>query len=124
MVTNAERFLEEFGNIDDEFLKEAMNFTMKKRYNFKPIIAVAACAAFAIAAVPLAKHFANTFVGGTGDTTVTTQAPPNAEVSFNVLYAGGADGGLLAPEVEIETEINAIGVKLVSELRYALLNLF
>ena len=51
MVTNAEKFLEEFGNIDDEFLKEAMNFNMKKKFNFKPIIAVAACAAFALAGI-------------------------------------------------------------------------
>ena len=40
----AEKFLEEFGNIDDEFLEEAMNYTMKKKFNFKPIIAVAVCA--------------------------------------------------------------------------------
>ena len=115
MVTNAEKFLAEFGNIDDEFLKEAMNFTMKKRFNFKPIIAIAACAAFALAAVPLAKHFANMSIGGTGDTTLTTQVPPNAEVSFNVLYAGGADGDLLGSEVEIETKINAIGTNFIDK---------
>ncbi len=56
--TKGELFLEAFNDIDDKYLKEAMNYTMKKRFNFKPIIAVAACAAFALAAVPLAKHFA------------------------------------------------------------------
>jgi hypothetical protein len=104
-VTNAEKFLEEFGNIDDEFLKEAMNFTMKKKFNFKPIIAIAACAAFALAAIPLAKHFAGMSIGGTSGTTVTTQAP---EVSFNVLYAGGADGGLLGADIEIETDFDGM----------------
>ena len=59
-MNNAERFLEEFGKIDDEFLKEAMNYTMKKRFNFKPIIAIAACAALALAAVPVVNHFVNT----------------------------------------------------------------
>jgi hypothetical protein len=33
---------------------------MKKKFNFKPIIAVAACAAFALAAIPVANHFAKT----------------------------------------------------------------
>ena len=59
-MKNSKKFLEEFGNIDDEFLKEAMNFTMKKRFNFKPIIAVAACAVLALAAIPVANHFVNT----------------------------------------------------------------
>lgn len=106
----SEFFLEALNYVDEKYIEEAREETMKKKFNFKPIIAVAACAAFALAAVPVAKYFANTSIGGTGDTTVTTQAPPNAEVSFNVLYAGGADdSSLLAPEVEIETEINAIG---------------
>ena len=107
-MTNAEKFLEEFGNIDDEFLKEAMNFNMKKKFNFKPIIAVAACAAFALAAVPLAKHFAGMSIGGTNGTTVTTQAPIGVSGSYTVLYAGGADGDLLGSEVEIETDFDGM----------------
>lgn len=59
-MKNAEKILEELGNIDDEFIKEAMNFTMKKKFNFKSIIAIAACAVFALAAVPVANYFANT----------------------------------------------------------------
>ena len=58
--SKAERFLEELTDIDDRFIEEAMNYTMKKRFNFKPIIAVAACAVFALAAIPVANHFANT----------------------------------------------------------------
>lgn len=105
----SEFFLEALNYVDEKYIEEAREETMKKKFNFKPIIAVAACAAFALAAVPVAKYFANASIGGTGDTTVTTQAPPNAEVSFNVLYAGGADdSSLLAPEVEIETDFDGI----------------
>ena len=88
-MTNAEKFLEEFGNIDDEFIEEAMNYTMKKKFNFKPIIAIAACAALALAAVPVVNHFVNA---------PGVENPDNGKIGasgkFTVLYAGGAtDGG-------------------------------
>jgi hypothetical protein len=60
-----ERFLEALNYIDSKYIEEARCKTMKKRFNFKPIIAVAACAAFALAAVPLAKHFAGGFTNDT-----------------------------------------------------------
>ena len=31
--SKAERFLEAFGDIDDKYLEEAMNYTMKKKFN-------------------------------------------------------------------------------------------
>ena len=58
---------------------------MKKRFTFKPIIAAAACAAIALAAIPVANHFANppavqhtgvdngnfkTFFAGAGDNSI------------------------------------------------------
>ena len=113
-MTNAEKFLEEFGNIDDEFIEEAMNYTMKKRFNFKPIIAIAACAALALAAVPVAKHFAGNPVGTQG-TTATTQTPPETGGNFTVLYAGGADGGLLGADVEIETDFDGYDEEFTDE---------
>ena len=71
--------------------------------------------AFALAAVPLAKHFAGLSIGGTNGTTVTTQAPIGVSGSYTVLYAGGADGDLLGSEVEIETKINAIGTNFIDK---------
>ena len=105
-MNNAEKFLKEFGNIDDEFLKEAMNYTMKKKFNFKPIIAVAACAAFIIAAVPVAKHFAGTLPGHMGGTTATTEAKLGASGKYTVLYAGGADNSVIGAEQAIETDFD------------------
>ena len=107
-MNNAEKFLKEFGNIDDEFLKEAMNYTMKKKFNFKPIIAVAACAAFIIAAVPVAKHFAGTLPGHMGGTTATTEAKLGASGKYTVLYAGGADNSVLGAEQAIETDFDGV----------------
>jgi len=54
----SERFLEALGEIDEKYIEEARYKVMKKKFNFKPIIAVAACAAFALAAIPVANHFA------------------------------------------------------------------
>jgi hypothetical protein len=113
-MTNAEKFLEEFGNIDDEFIEEAMNYTMKKKFNFKPIIAIAACAALALAAVPVAKHFAGNPVGTQG-TTATTQTPPETGGNFTVLYAGGADGSFIGAETKIETDFDGYGVKFTDD---------
>ena len=107
-MNNAEKFLKEFGNIDDEFLKEAMNYTMKKKFNFKPIIAVAACAAFIIAAVPVAKHFAGTLPGHMGGTTATTEAKLGASGKYTVLYAGGADNSVIGAEQAIETDFDGL----------------
>jgi hypothetical protein len=58
--TKGARFLEALGEIDEKYIEEARYNTMKKKFNFKPIIAVAACAAFALAAIPVANHFAKT----------------------------------------------------------------
>ena len=91
-MTSAEKFLIEMGNVDDEFIEEAMNYTMKKKFNFKPIIAVAACAAFALAAVPVAHHFANINIDHTSGTTATTTPVLGASGKFTVLYAGSGDG--------------------------------
>ena len=106
-MNNAEKFLKEFGNIDDEFLKEAMNYTMKKKFNFKPIIAVAACAAFIIAAVPVAKHFAGTLPGHMGGTTATTEAKLGASGKYTVLESAihDSDSSLNATH-KIEIEID------------------
>ena len=63
-----EFFLEALNDIDDKYIMEAREKTMKKRFNFKPIIAIAACAALALAAVPLAKHFAGDSLSTQGTT--------------------------------------------------------
>ena len=107
--TKGERFLEAFNDIDEKYLKEAMNYTMKKRFNFKPIIAVAACAALALAAVPVAKHFAGNPLGTQG-TTVTTEAPSPIVLGRNltVLYAGGSADSSSGIIIEKETEFDGI----------------
>jgi hypothetical protein len=108
----AEKFLEEFGNIDDEFIKEALD--MKKKVNFKPIIAVAACAAIALAAIPIAKLFANVTVG---NTTVTTPAPVVPEDDFRVLYAGTSvmDGEYIEVDYPVETEFDGLSENFIDE---------
>ena len=104
--TKAERFLEAFNDIDEKFLKEAMNYNMKKRFNFKPIIAVAACAVFALAAIPVANHFANNNLvdGGTTAGTVAP-VPGDEEVNFTV-YESGVHGGIQPGTHKIELELN------------------
>ena len=109
-----EFFLEALNDVDDKYIMEAREKTMKKRFNFKPIIAVAACAALALAAVPVAKHFAGNPVGTQG-TTATTQTPPETGGNFTVLYAGGADGGLLGADVEIETDFDGYDEEFTDE---------
>ncbi|MBQ8447613.1 MAG: hypothetical protein IJX27_01620, partial [Clostridia bacterium] len=103
-MTSAEKFLMEIGNVDDEFIEEAMNFTMKKRFNFKPIIAVAACAAFALAAIPVAKHFANNDMVDGGTTADTVAPAPGDEVNFTV-YESGVHGGIQPGTHKIELEL-------------------
>lgn len=56
----SEFFLKALNHVDDKYIEEARENNMKKRFNFKPIIAVAACAALALAAVPAVNHFVNT----------------------------------------------------------------
>ena len=94
--TKGERFLEAFTDIDDKFLKEAMNYTMKKRFNFKPIIAIAACAALALAAVPAVNHFVNT---------PGVENPDGNGVSFTV-YESGIHEGVNIGTHKIELELN------------------
>lgn len=100
----AEKFLEEFGNIDDEFLEEAMNYTMKKKFNFKPIIAVAVCAALALAIIPVAKNFVNTPALGT--TAPTPEKLGGGE--FAVLYAGRVDGSVIEKDEHTETDFDGL----------------
>ncbi len=104
--------MEEFGNIDDEFIKEALD--MKKKVNFKPIIAVAACAAIALAAIPVAKLFANVTVG---NTSVTTPAPVVPEDDFRVLYAGTSvmDGEYIEVDYPVETEFDGLSENFMDE---------
>ena len=106
-MTSAEKFLMEIGNVDDEFIEEAMNFTMKKKFNWKPIIAVAACAAFALAAIPVANHFANNNLVDGGTTAGTVAPVPGDEVNFTVLMGGGSDADFaIEVAVPIETDFD------------------
>ena len=116
--TKGERFLEAFNDIDEKYLKEAMNYTMKKRFNFKPIIAIAACAALALAAVPVATHFAGNPLGTQG-TTATTKAPIGASGRFTVLYAGGSADGeqLLSANLQKETDFDGSIERVINETK-------
>jgi hypothetical protein len=96
-LTNAEKFLEEFGNIDDEFIEEAMNYTMKKKFNFKPIIAIAACAALALAAVPVVNHFVNT---------PGVENPDNGNDTIFTVYESGLHDSLTVGTHKIEMVLN------------------
>ncbi|MBQ8447525.1 MAG: hypothetical protein IJX27_01175 [Clostridia bacterium] len=82
----AEKILEALGEIDEKFIEEAMNYNMKKKFNWKPIIAVAACAAFALAAIPVANHFANNDMVDGGTTAGTVAPVPGDEVDDDVDY--------------------------------------
>jgi hypothetical protein len=96
-LTNAEKFLEEFGNIDDEFIEEAMNYTMKKKFNFKPIIAIAACAALALAAVPVVNHFVNT---------PGVETPDSGNDTMFTVYESGIHDGEIIGTHKIEMVLN------------------
>ena len=115
--TKAERFLEALGEIDEKYIEEAREKTMKKKFNFKPIIAVAACAVIALAAIPVANHFANNDMvdGGTTGTTAGTVAPvPGDEVekigasgNFMVYEYGVHDGEIIGNH-QIEITLNTV----------------
>lgn len=116
----SERFLEALNYIDSKYIEEARCKTMKKRFNFKPIITVAACAAFALAAVPLAKHFAGGFINNTEGTQTSTTAKPEAPIGasgkFTVLYAGSADS-YSGIALEKETDFDGIGTKFTDKTK-------
>ena len=108
-MTNAEKFLEEFGNIDDEFIEEAMNYTMKKKFNFKPIIAIAACAALALAAVPVVNHFLNT---------PGVENPDNGNDTIFTVYESGSHDSLTSSTIgthKIELVLNKDRAPFVDE---------
>ena len=92
-------FLEAMNEIDDKYIEEVRSKTMKKKFNFKPMIAVAACALFALAAVPVANYFANASIGITSSTSGTIgttgqQTPLKKEYTALVYdYTDGIPGG-------------------------------
>ena len=91
----SERFLEALGEIDEKYIEEARYNTMKKKFNFKPIVAIAACAAIAFAAVPVVNNFVN----------ATPAVQGTEEVGFTV-YESGLHGGAIIGTHEIEIELN------------------
>ena len=99
--SKAERFLEAFTDIDEKFIKEAMNYTMKKKFNFKPIVAIAACAAIAFAAVPLVNNFVNTTPAVQGTETNKIGANGNFTV-----YEIGVHAGQILGTHKIELDLN------------------
>ena len=110
--TKGERFLEAFNDIDDKFLKEAMNYTMKKRFNFKPIIAIAACAALALAAVPVVNHFVNTPGVENPD-----ENKIGAKGIITAFYAGGSDNNSSGIIIEKETDFDGISTKFTDKAK-------
>ena len=97
--SKAERFLEAFTDIDEKFIKEAMNYTMKKRFNFKPIVAIAACAAIALAAIPVVNNFVNT--------TPAVQGVEKIGENGNfTVYESGVHAGQILGTHKIEIELN------------------
>ena len=106
----SEFFLKALNHVDDKYIEEAREKTMKKRFNFKPIIAIAACAALVLAAVPLAKHFTGSPLDIQG-TTATTQAPSPIVVGgkLTALFMGGTlDGGGSEAAPEKETDFDGL----------------
>ena len=91
-----EFFLEAINDIDDKYIMEVREKTMKKRFNFKPIIAIAACAALALAAVPVVNHFVNT---------PGVENPDGNGVSFTV-YESGVHDSINIGTHKIELELN------------------
>ena len=90
-----EYFLEALNYVDDKYIEEARYNTMKKKFNFKPIIAVAACAAIAFAAVPVVNNFVNT----------TPAVQGTEEVGFTV-YESGVHAGETIGTHKIEMRLN------------------
>ena len=99
--TKGAKFLELFNDIDDKYLKEAMNYTMKKKFNFKPIIAAAACAVFALTAIPVVNHFVNT-----PGVQQTQGEKIGANGNFTV-YESGVHSGEIIGTHKIELKLNS-----------------
>ena len=103
----SERFLEALGEIDEKYIEEARYNTMKKRFNFKPIIAVAACAAIALAAVPVVNNFVNTtpaVQGTTGEQNTPTESKVG-EIGEYVAYEMGTHSGPNDLNAQHKTEL-------------------
>jgi hypothetical protein len=99
--TKGARFLEALGEIDEKYIEEARYNTMKKKFNFKPIIAVAACAAFALAAIPVANHFAKT------PAVQQTQAEKIGVNGKFTVYESGVHAGPKIGTHEVELRLNS-----------------
>ena len=91
-------FLEAMNEIDDKYIEEVRSKTMKKKFNFKPMIAVAACALFALAAVPVANYFANT--------PGNTPAVQPTEDMFTI-YESGIHDSITIGTHKIELKLNS-----------------
>ena len=100
--TKGAKFLELFNDIDDKYLKEAMNYTMKKKFNFKPVIAAAACAVFALTAIPVVNHFVNT-----PGVQQTQGEKIGANGNFTV-YESGVHSGEIIGTHKIELKLNSV----------------
>ena len=89
-------FLEALGNIDNEFLEEAMNYK-KKKISIKKIVAVAACVALMIGTIPLISHF-NT-PAGTGTTGGMIQGTTGGETELPTVIKLGESGKFTAHDM-------------------------
>ena len=89
-------FLEALGNIDNEFLEEAMNYK-KKKISVKKIVAVAACVALMIGTIPLISHF-NT-PAGTGTTGGVIQGTTGGETELPTVIKLGESGKFTAHDM-------------------------
>ncbi|MBQ9746412.1 MAG: hypothetical protein IJW21_06275 [Clostridia bacterium] len=112
--SKAERFLEAFNDIDDKYLEEAMNYTMKKKFNFKPIVAVAACLVLAVTAYPMAKYVGT--LPGTGVTETTAPAMVDDGVKFTV-YESGVHSSINLGTHNIEKRFNSVRETSVEEYK-------
>ena len=95
-------FLEAMNEIDDKYIEEVRSKTMKKKFNFKSMIAVAACALFALAAVPVANYFANT----PGNTPSDAPIVQPTEDMFTV-YESGIHDSITIGTHKIELKLNS-----------------
>ena len=104
-----EYFLKAINDVNSKYIEEAREKTMKKKFNFKPIIAVAACAVFALAAIPVANHFANNNLVDGGTTAGTVAPVPGDEVNFTVYERDFHDGveSLAMGNHKIEITLNS-----------------
>jgi hypothetical protein len=102
----SEFFLKALNHVDDKYIEEARENTMKKRFNFKPIIAIAACAALALAAVPVVNHFVNTPGVENPD-----ENKIGAKGIITAFYAGASADSTSGIAFEKETDFDGIGTK-------------